>query len=271
MIKLGVFIFFLLLSFATSQLIGSRGVIRLKEGVEYRDAETRDSSKAVAIFAKRFQHTLDDIAKKNKKQMKTFRSSVSFSSANKYKNTIGREIDNSDIFGFQSSRLLQPLEELRFNKLLEEIENERTTSSLRLLPSKQSITTPSPVEDKIAKLSINLFKHREATSENTNGKMNQLMQKLSQPIKLPSITKTQPGPTNPTGHISWPYTVITPWSSSSGYKPTGSSYFAFEQDLPSSLAYEPSGSSSLAYGPAFSGGVFTHPGLFYSLVVSHAG
>ena len=63
MVQLRIFIFFLPLHFVCSQLIGSRGVIKLKEGVEYRDAETVDSSKAVARFAKQYQPYIDNVSK----------------------------------------------------------------------------------------------------------------------------------------------------------------------------------------------------------------
>jgi hypothetical protein len=119
MLRTGFFLFFLSLSFVSGQLIGSRGVIKLKEGVEYRDADTVDSSKAVANFAKKYQPFFDDVAKKRKEQIKSTQNSISF--LTKSQNKIGRKLEYADIFNFESSRLLDPLEELRFNKPLKEI------------------------------------------------------------------------------------------------------------------------------------------------------
>ena len=42
-------------STSSAQLIGSRGVITLREGVEYRDPETVEASEQVANFAREFQ------------------------------------------------------------------------------------------------------------------------------------------------------------------------------------------------------------------------
>ena len=63
-IKIRFFILFLSLSFVSVQLIGFRGVIKLKEGVEYRDVETVESSKAVANFAKSYQPSDDKASEK---------------------------------------------------------------------------------------------------------------------------------------------------------------------------------------------------------------
>jgi hypothetical protein len=121
MIQLRIFFFFLPLHFICSQLIGSCGIIKLKEGVEYRDAETVGSSKAVAKFAKQYQPYIDNVAKARKAKLKPSHYIVIFSTRSLSK--VGTKLMSSYIFDFPSCRLRDPLEELRLNKPLKEIEN----------------------------------------------------------------------------------------------------------------------------------------------------
>ena len=53
---------FLPMSLIPAQLIGSRGVIHLKEGYEYRDKQTVAASEAVAKYAKKYQPFADNEA-----------------------------------------------------------------------------------------------------------------------------------------------------------------------------------------------------------------
>ena len=147
MFRTAIVLCLLQISLVSAQLIGSRGVIKLKEGYEYRDKQTVAASEAVARYAKRFQPFSDNNAQRNRKPESFSENSVTFSSIHS-KNKPGRKVRNSDIFDFQSSRIISPLVELRFNKPLQEIETERSTSSQRLLPDEGvSVTQPSVRKD----------------------------------------------------------------------------------------------------------------------------
>ena len=78
MIGMRFFLILLLVPLIYGQLIGSRGVIKLKEGVEYRDIETVDASKAIAEFAKIYQPLLDKVASRRKGKLKKILQSVFF-------------------------------------------------------------------------------------------------------------------------------------------------------------------------------------------------
>ena len=122
MLQLRIFLFFLPLHLVNSQLIGSCGVIKLNKGVEYGDAETVDSSKAVAYFAKQYQPYNDNVAKARTEKLKSSNNIVIFSTGSLSK--VCTQLRSSAIFDCQSSRILDPLEELRFNKPLKEIERQ---------------------------------------------------------------------------------------------------------------------------------------------------
>lgn len=115
------------------QLIGSRGVFTLPEGMEYRDALTRDASKMAADFAMHFQVKEDKRVKekyKKKSKAEAKKHSPFFGPKPLVK---GRPLLPNEVLDFRDSRFLNPPEELRMNKILPEVEMERTTSSIRLL------------------------------------------------------------------------------------------------------------------------------------------
>ena len=182
MIKMRFFLFLLLVPLIYGQLIGSRGVIKLKEGVEYRDIETVDASKAIAEFAKIYQPLLDKVASRRKTKLKKILQSVVF--VTKSLNKFVRKMKSSDIFDFQSSRLIEPLEELRFNKPLEEIENERTTPPTRLLPDNHFVRAPKHANTlgKVSKLAKNPTEQRKIATKAEPTK--------AQPLEQPRINKT---------------------------------------------------------------------------------
>ena len=123
-----------------SQLVGSRGVVKLKPGYEYRDKYTVSASEQVANFAKRFQ-PFDDNNAQGRRSRTIVLEEVEYHTATSL-NKAGRKITDRQIFDFQSSREISPLAELRTNKPLQEIEIERSTSSTRLLPGEtDTITT----------------------------------------------------------------------------------------------------------------------------------
>lgn len=142
---------FLLLHVYTStsspQLIGSRGVITLREGVEYRDPETVEASETVANFAREFQEQDDDIAERHS-QANSFGSRQNEVSprfqTQLADNVKGRPLIENEIFDFLESRFLEPPRELQFNKFLDEVEIERATSPIRLLPGEGLPPTPRP-------------------------------------------------------------------------------------------------------------------------------
>jgi len=143
----GLFLFLVYMSTSTAQLIGSRGVISLKEGVEYRDPETVQASETVASFAREFQEEDDDIAER-RSHLNDFR----------FKNLVvdpkfqtqvpdnvkGRPLIENEIFDFLESRFVEPPRELQFNKFLDEVEVERATTAIRLLPGEGLPPTPRP-------------------------------------------------------------------------------------------------------------------------------
>eukprot|EP00091_Calanus_sinicus_P013140 TRINITY_DN2924_c0_g1_i8.p1 TRINITY_DN2924_c0_g1~~TRINITY_DN2924_c0_g1_i8.p1 ORF type:complete len:502 (+),score=84.83 TRINITY_DN2924_c0_g1_i8:216-1721(+) len=132
---------------SSPQLIGSRGVIKLREGVEYRDPETVEASETVANFAREFQEVDDDIAERHS-HANSFRSRQNEVSP-RFRtqlpdNVKGRPLIENEIFDFLESRFLEPPQELQFNKFLDEVEIERATSPIRLLPGEGLPPTPRP-------------------------------------------------------------------------------------------------------------------------------
>jgi len=132
---------------SSPQLIGHRGVITLREGVEYRDPETVEASETVAHFAKEFQEIDDEIAERNSRT-NTFRSRLNEVSpkfqTQVLENVRGRPLVENEIFDFLESRFVEPPQELQFNKFLDEVEIERATSPVRLLPGEGLAPTPAP-------------------------------------------------------------------------------------------------------------------------------
>jgi hypothetical protein len=112
-----------------------------------------------------------------------------------YPTLVGTKLRSYDIFDFQSSRLLDPLEELRLNKPLEEIKNERTTLSTRLLPDKHNGTAIGKYnEDERVSLSTktsqslaleNKYIHIEDVTKRTKGSQ------LKKPVNQQKIDLTQ--------------------------------------------------------------------------------
>merc|ERR1711970_191034 len=118
-----------------SQLVGSRGVVKLKPGYQYRDKYTVSASEQVANFAKKFQ-PFDDNNAQGRRSRTISVNQVEYHTATS-ENKAGRKVANNQIFDFQSSREISPLAELRTNQPLEEIEIERSTSPSRLLPGQK--------------------------------------------------------------------------------------------------------------------------------------
>merc|ERR1711936_1544779 len=95
------------------QLIGSRGVFTLPEGMEYRDALTRDASRVAADFAMDFQVKEDMRAKEkyNKKSKEEARKHSPFFGPKPL--VKGRPLLPNEVLDFRDSRFLNPPEELR--------------------------------------------------------------------------------------------------------------------------------------------------------------
>ena len=91
--------------------------------IEYRDLYTRKSSKAVADFAKTYQEYSDLWASRRKSLRRPVYTSVLYKT--ELKGRIGRRRLLQSIFDFQASRNLHPIEDLKRNKPLKEIECER--------------------------------------------------------------------------------------------------------------------------------------------------
>jgi len=143
----GLLLLLVYMSTSSAQLIGSRGVFTLKEGVEYRDPETVQASETVANFAREFQEEDDDIAER-RSRVNDFRPrhleiSPKFQTQ-VLDNVKGRPLIANEIFDFLESRFVEPSNELQFNKFLDEIEIERATSAIRLLPGEGLPPTPRP-------------------------------------------------------------------------------------------------------------------------------
>lgn len=127
----------------SAQLVGSRGVFQLKEGLEYRDNVTRASSEAVARFAKQFQAVTDSLSEARRPAERSQVTRTPYFPSTK-QNLIGKELTDRDILGFQDTRHIVPLSGLQQNKPLPEIELERATPSTRLLPGEELVTPPPP-------------------------------------------------------------------------------------------------------------------------------
>ena len=147
-----------------SQLVGSRGVVKLKPGYEYRDKYTVSASEQVANFAKRFQ-PFDDNNAQGRRSRTIVLEEVEYQTATSL-NKAGRKIADRQIFDFQSSREISPLAELRTNKPLQEVEIERSTSSTRLLPG-ETDTIATEKRGRISKTRGRVFNTNEIVY-NTN-------------------------------------------------------------------------------------------------------
>ena len=145
MLSIVITIFCTLVHFTQSQLIGSRGVIKLRDGYQYRDHQTVNASKAVARFAKNYQ-PFDDNNAHRRKSREIAQKNFNFQSFTK-RTITGQPMEESAIFDFQSSRLTNPPIELRANKPLKEIEIERSTPPARFLPD-EKVTSSKPVVQK---------------------------------------------------------------------------------------------------------------------------
>lgn len=127
----------LLLVPCSGQLIGSRGVFTLPEGQVYRDAVTRDASRMAGQFAMRFQ--VMEGMKVDKKFKKLSKASARahtpfFGPKVRMK---GKSLTPDEVLDFHDSRSFNPPEELRMNKPLAELEQERSTSSQQLLMAEE--------------------------------------------------------------------------------------------------------------------------------------
>merc|ERR1711970_106299 len=129
------------------QLIGHRGVITLREGVEYRDPETVEASESVASFAKEFQEVDDAIAERLCRT-NSFRSPLNEVTpkfpTQVLENVRGRPLVENEIFDYLDTRFVEPAPEQQFNQFLDEVEIERATSPVRLLPGEGLPPTPPP-------------------------------------------------------------------------------------------------------------------------------
>jgi len=129
------------------QLIGSRGVFTLPEGMEYRDALTRDASRVAADFAMNFQ-VKEDMRVKEKYKKKSKATARKHSPFFGPKPLVkGRPLTPNEVLDFRDSRFLNPPEELRMNKILPEVEMERTTSSIRLLELMEDTLNPPNIKN----------------------------------------------------------------------------------------------------------------------------
>jgi len=137
----------ILLPFSSSQLIGSRGVITLKEGVEYRDPETVEASEVVARYAQEYQKVDDQIAERRSQtnNFQPLRNEITPKFQTLQPNHVkGRPLVENEIFDFLDTRFVEPPSELQFNKFLDQIEIERATSPIRLLPGEGLPPTSPP-------------------------------------------------------------------------------------------------------------------------------
>ena len=146
-LKIVITVFCTWVHFTESQLIGSRGVIKLRDGYQYRDHETVNASKAVARFAKKYQ-PFDDNNAHRRKSREIAQEDFNFQSFTK-RTITGQPMRESAIFDFQSSRLTNPPIELRANKPLREIEIERSTPPARLLPDEKDTSSKLVVQKPI--------------------------------------------------------------------------------------------------------------------------
>jgi hypothetical protein len=124
------------LNFGQCQLVGSRGIVTLPSGFQYRDTTTVDASMNVAKFARSFQSQANSISENN------FRISQKPVKVPQFVTRVnggkGRIQSDQEVFDFTDSRFVEPLPETKFNKPLVEVELERATPASRFLPGQFS-------------------------------------------------------------------------------------------------------------------------------------
>jgi len=178
---------------SSPQLIGSRGVITLREGFEYRDPETVEASESIARFAKEFQELDDEIAEQHSRS-NSFNSRLNEVTPRFHTqvldNVKGRPLVENEIFDFLESRFLEPPQELQFNKFLDEVEIERATSPTRLLPGEGQPPTPRPATRAPNRL-VNLQRPVEESVRSQNA---QLSTVFGPPSNNNFNTERRPGP-----------------------------------------------------------------------------
>jgi len=138
----------LLLVHTHAQLIGNRGVFTLPEGVEYRDSITREASRLAGKFAEMFQMQ-EKAHVKIQKKMSVASSRAHTPFFGPQVMVTGRALTPGEVLDFQDSRVFNPPRDQRRNRLLEEVEMERTTSRERPLPNTldKVRTKPSDSDD----------------------------------------------------------------------------------------------------------------------------
>ena len=178
------------------QLIGSRGVITLREGVEYRDPETVEASESVAHFAKEFQEVDDAIAERlsrtNSFQSPLNEVTPKFSTQ-VLENVRGRPLVENEIFDFLDARFVEPAPEQQFNQFLDEVEIERATSPVRLLPGEGLPPTPRPPTRPPNRL-VNLQRPSLGSEESVRSQNAKFPTVFGPPTNNNLISGLRPGP-----------------------------------------------------------------------------
>jgi len=144
------------LSVGYSQLIGSRGVFTLPEGQYYRDEETVQASKDVARFARSYQVNADQSASQNRRYYTNQLTKTPRFYTRKAEQK-GRKLSDAEVFDFVDSRYVDPLPETKFNKPLEEVDVERTTSPTRLIPGQNRFNHQQQQQQHVSSLAQRTF------------------------------------------------------------------------------------------------------------------
>jgi len=207
----------LLLVHTHAQLIGNRGVFTLPEGVEYRDSITREASRLAGKFAEMFQMQ-EKAHVKIQKKMSVASSRAHTPFFGPQVMVTGRALTPGEVLDFQDSRVFNPPRDQRRNRLLEEVERERTTSRERLLPN--DVRT-KPGFSKALKpfVAFQTVPTLQATvrgmRKGRQGKMTLRRQRkrLRMPLRRPlqpARIPIQPPPTLPPGPVFTPTPALSP-------------------------------------------------------------
>ena len=256
---------FIVLHQVIYHLVTSEGVIEQNNKLEYRDPETVESSKVVAEFAKIYQPLLDKAASRRKSRRRQGQEIFQFLTRGSSK--IGRKLKSSDIFDFEASRLLQPLEELKINKKIKKIREPSAQTTHRLsnilLPNNALIEN-----EKASQISRTFHERRKSTTVFGKGIIESIS--LVNPERFKSNTRNRQiifSSEDNRNNVSSIFAPGLSEISSIIARTSGASTLSGKKssiDVSNHLS-----SNSITYGPAFLGGVFTKPSLFYSVRINH--
>ena len=189
---------------STGQLLGHFKVANFPEGFHYRDRDTVTASKQAALFGTKFQAQADA-----RSQRLRYINNKKYSKVPEYESNfkIGKEIADSKMFDVLDSKYLEPYTETRSNKPHEEVLEEYSTSSIRLLPGEGLPPTPAPPTRAPHRL-LDLNTRRKESERAKNGRLGTIFDNNQQ--NTFSITYAQSGINKsllPLKYVNYPFPI----------------------------------------------------------------